>query len=318
MKVTLYTQKGSPESGRVWDLLVLLAAEHDFDLHEAPSPEGAPAPCIRFDAPGSPFYNAQGLTEAQFLQYLRDASPTDNRQPTTDNRQPSIPRHPRKPGSLPTAEYEAAHPIRSFLWRHRVGGIVTALSTFVGLAWLAPLTPSWGWGTAFYDAIHRTYRLVCDQVPERSAQLGGFPVCLCWRCTAIYLGALLFGALYTLARDRKLNPLAWLVRPVSLGVMLLFGLPLILDGATHFLGLRPGIDMARSPDFWLSWEAFSADWWLRIATALLATAGAVKFLCPRLDKLGFAYEQHYRARKRGHLSTLDGQARSTPIPQSSG
>ena len=30
--------------------------------------------------------------------------------------------------------------------------------------------------------------------------------------------------------------------------------------------------------------------------ATLATIGAVKFLCPRLDKLGFAYERLYRAR----------------------
>lgn len=295
MKVTLFTEAGENESRRVWELLEQLAPQHGFVLQEAASPEGAPAPCVKFDAPGSLFHNAQGVTEEQFLKYLDDAramlaAPETSKE---KGRKPA-----RKAGSAPTAEFEAAHPIRSFFWRHRVGAIIGSLSAFVGLAWIAPLTPSWGWGTGFYDAVHRTYRLVCDQVTERSAEVGGFPVCLCWRCTAIYLGALLFGILYTIGRDRKLDFMQWLVRPVGLGVMLLYGLPLIIDGATHALGARPGIEYAHSPDFWLSWEAFSADWWLRIGTALIATVGAVKFLCPRLDKLGYVYERLHRERTR--------------------
>ncbi len=306
MKVTLYTKSDSSESRRVWDLLEQLSAQHEFDLREAQSPDGAPAPCVRFDAPGSPFHNANGLTQELFLEYLDDARRSLT--PTVDARKdkPGRTTPRRKAGSLPTATYEATHPIRSFLWRHRVGGIIGALSGFVGLAWVAPLTTSWGWGNGFYNAVHSVYRLVCDQVPERSAQLGGFPVCLCWRCTAIYLGALTFGIIYTVGRDRKIDWLKWLVRPVSLGVMLLYGLPLILDGATHTLGLRPGINYANSPDFWLSWEALSADWWLRIVTALIATIGAVKFLCPRLDKLGYAYERLYNLRRLDKGHTLDG------------
>jgi uncharacterized membrane protein len=312
MRVTLYTQTDCAESRRVWNLLEHLSAQHGFDLQEASSPEGAPAPCVRFEAPGSPFHRAEGLTQERFLEYLeaaRGALPTGDSAP---NARPARPK--RKAGSLPTAEYEAAHPVRSCLWRHRVGGIVGLLSGFVGLAWLAPLTPAWGWGSGFYGAVHRVYRLVCDQVPERSAQFGGLPVCLCWRCTAIYVGALLFGAIYTVGRDRRLEWMGWLVRPVSLGVMLLYGLPLIVDGASHALGLRAGIGYAHSPDFWLSWETFSADWWLRIATALLATVGAVRFLCPRLDKLGFAYEQHYRARRQRRAHAMDGRVPGVSAP----
>jgi uncharacterized membrane protein len=182
------------------------------------------------------------------------------------------------------------------MWRHRVGALVAGLSGFLGLAWAAPLTVSWGWGSGFYDAVHSVYRLVCNQAPQRCAELGGLPVCLCWRCSAIYGGSLLFGILYTLARDRRVKWMQWLTRPVSLITMLLFGLPLILDGASHALGLRAGIADAASPDFWLSWQPFAADWWLRMLTAMVATIGAVKFLCPRLDKLGSAYEQLYRAR----------------------
>lgn len=300
MKVTVYTKEGCAECRRVWSMLASLSAAERFVLQEAPSPEGAPVPCVRFAAPGSPFYRADGLTVDQFTDYLEDARKLllgSGEAADSAGTQERIVA-PKRKGAAPTALFEAAHPVRSFMWRHRVGAIVSSLSVFLGLAWIAPLTPSWGWGNGFYSAVHSAYRLVCDQVPERSAQLGGLPVCLCWRCTAIYLGALLFGMIYTVGRDRKLPGLNWLLRPVSLPVMLLYGLPLILDGATHALGLRTGAVYAHSPDFWLSWEVFSADWWLRIATSLLATVGAVKFLCPRLDKLGSVYEQLYRARKQ--------------------
>jgi uncharacterized membrane protein len=276
-------------------MLSEMAASRGFELVEAASPEGAPAPCVRFEAPGSPFYRADGLTEAQFTSYLDEAEQSIAGAAGKVRAGRTGPGG-RPAGSGPTAEYERGHPMRSFMWRHRVGALIGGLSAFLGLAWVAPLTVSWGWGSGFYNAVHSTYRLVCDQIPQRSAELGGLPVCLCWRCTAIYGGSLLFGILYTLSRDHNVGWMQWLTRPVSLVVMLLFGLPLVLDGATHALGLRTGIADAASPDFWLSWQAFSADWWLRILTATLATIGAVKFLCPRLDKLGFAYERLYRAR----------------------
>ena len=299
MKVTLYTQQDSPECVRVWDMLSALSARDDFELCEAPSPAGAPAPCIRFSAPGAPFYPASGLTESQFHAYLQDARQAmlPRAEPATANVKSA-----RKPGSLPNAAYEQAHPVRSFLWRHRVGALVTGLSAFLGIAWIAPLTTAWGWGDGFYNSVRNLYRLVCDQIPERSAHLNGLPVCLCWRCTAIYTGCLVFGILYTLGRDGKLGSLnmRWLTRPVSLLVMLVFGLPLILDGASHAFGLRSGPAFAYSSDFWLSWMPLSADWWLRIATSLLAAVGAVKFLCPRLDKVGGVYER-LRSLRTAHL-----------------
>lgn len=299
IKVVLYTRPASGECLRVRQLLEKLAPSHNFELQEAPSPEGAPAPCVRFVVPGSPFHNAENITEAQFLEYLNEAKATlAPPQATTKGASARTTQPKPKAGSLPTADFEASHPVRSYLWRHRVGAIIASLAGFVGLAYGAALAPALGWGTGFYDAIHRTYRLFCDQVPERSADIGGFPVCLCWRCTAIYLGALFFGIVYTVARDRKISPLGWLTRPVSIWIMLLFGLPLILDGASHALGWRSDISYANSGDFWLSWQTLSFDWWLRIGTALLATVAAVKFLCPRLDKLGYAYEKLHAMRKR--------------------
>ncbi|MEP6775041.1 MAG: DUF2085 domain-containing protein [Chloroflexota bacterium] len=297
MKVTLYTQQDNPECLRVWDMLSALSARDDFELSEAPSPIGAPAPCIRFSAPGAPFYPASRLTESQFHSYFEEARKALLPRPTAASANVKT---ARKPGSLPDAAYEQSHPVRSFLWRHRVGALVTGLSAFLGVAWVAPLTTAWGWGDGLYTAVHNVYRLVCDQIPERSAHLNGLPACLCWRCTAIYTGCLVFGIVYTLGRDGKLGNLnmKWLTRPVSLLIMLLFGLPLILDGASHAVGLRPGTAYAYSPDFWLSWMPLSADWWLRIGTSLLAAVGAVKFLCPRMDKVGGVYE-HLRGLRTG-------------------
>ncbi|MDQ6693504.1 MAG: DUF2085 domain-containing protein [Chloroflexota bacterium] len=292
MKVTLYTRVGCAECKRVWDMLVTVAAHYDLTLDEAASPEGAPAPCVRLDAPNSPFYDARGLDETKLAGYVATA-----RQSMTYIAGHADRAHTaRRPGSAPTAAEERRHPIRAYLWRHRVGAMISAISLFIWTAWAAPLTVSLGLGNGFYNAVHSAYRLVCDQVPERSAMLGGLPVCLCWRCTAIYAGSLLFGVIYTLGRDHHVAKLNWLTQPVSLLIMLLYGLPLILDGASHALGLRAGLSLARSPDFWLSWQTFSADWLLRIATSLLATVGAVKFICPRLDKIGTKYERLYRAR----------------------
>jgi uncharacterized membrane protein len=199
-----------------------------------------------------------------------------------------------------------------------VGALVTSLSAFVGVAWVAPTTTAWGWGDGFYTAVRNVYRLVCDQIPERSAHLNGLPVCLCWRCTAIYTGCLLFGILYTLGRDGRLGSLniKWLTRPVSFLIMLLFGLPLILDGASHALGLRSGLANAYSTDFWLSWLPLSADWWLRIGTSLLAAVGAVKFLCPRLDKVGEAYERLHDLRTSQPLKPSPADHAVSPGPLS--
>lgn len=310
MKVTLYTKEGCAECQRVGDMLTHLARTEVFSLHEASSPGGAPAPCVRFDAPGAPFYRAEGMTEGQFLSYLAAARESLDESSTATPTRGG--RAGKRTGSLPTAEHEAQHPVRSFVWRHRVGGIITSLSAFIGLSWVAPLTPSWGWGNGFYDAVYSAYRLVCTQTPGRSPELMGLPACLCWRCIAMYAGSLLFGILYTIARDRDLKWMGWLTRPVSLVVMLLYGLPLILDGASHALGLRTDATYAQSADFWVSWGVFSADWWLRIITTLIATVGAVKFLCPRLDKLGFAYEQLHKARKQSDVPlTVAGIAPQT-------
>ena len=55
MKVTLYTREDCPDCTQVLEMLSQLVPSEEFTLQEFASPEGAPAPCIRFQAPGSPF-----------------------------------------------------------------------------------------------------------------------------------------------------------------------------------------------------------------------------------------------------------------------
>ena len=174
--------------------------------------------------------------------------------------------------------------LKGYMWRHRVGMIIGGLTAFLGLAWVAPLFDTMGMKGA-YSAIFAAYRLVCLQTPDRSPSVAGHQCCLCWRCVGIYAGSLLFGILYTLGRDGRLPHMTWLTRGIGLKGLIIFSLPAFADGLSHTFGLRAGPLYAHSPDFWLGWGEFQADWLLRMATALLATVGAVRFLCPRLDKI---------------------------------
>src|SRR4051794_3742167 len=121
VNIILYTRPASDECVRVLDLLQQLSARHNFRVKEAASPEGAPAPCVRFVVPGAPFHNADGISEAQFLEYLEAARTAVTAPETTPKGEQESRKAKSKPkaGSLPTPAYEASHPVRSFFWRHR-------------------------------------------------------------------------------------------------------------------------------------------------------------------------------------------------------
>lgn len=193
------------------------------------------------------------------------------------------------------------HPVKAYMWKHRVAFVISALSAFLGLAWVAPLLDSLGAHDVAH-AIFNAYRWVCIQTPERSPFVAGHQCCLCWRCVGIYGGSLLFGIIYVFGRDLEISRLRWLTRPVALKGLILFSVPMIADGLSHTFGLRPGIDLAHSSSFWVGWGEFQLDWWLRIITALIATVGAVKFLCPRLDRAALAYENSLQPHLKPRLA----------------
>jgi uncharacterized membrane protein len=131
----------------------------------------------------------------------------------------------------------------------------------------------------------------------------GFQVAFCWRNTALYGGLLLFGVLYWVARDGNVTWLQWLRRPIKLRTFMLLLLPMVADGVTHMLGVR---DMSSNVpmDAWYGFlytgqgsQVFTANWWLRIVTGLLAALGAVWFAYPRINKMmhdSEALRQSYR------------------------
>ena len=73
--------------------------------------------------------------------------------------------------------------------------------------------------------------LVCHQLPERTLQMGGEPLCVCARDTGFYIGFII-GLL--LLRVRRRVPSGPPNLYVTLGLML----PMLVDGATQAMGLR--------------------------------------------------------------------------------
>jgi uncharacterized membrane protein len=117
------------------------------------------------------------------------------------------------------------------LRRHWLAIVNGTLLTIIGLAVLAPIGYSFGLsGPA--SAIFNAYRLVCAQTPSHSLYIGGYQMCLCSRCLAIYSSVLLGGVLLSLARGRRD------VRALDWRFWVLAMVPMGLDGGTQLFGWR--------------------------------------------------------------------------------
>lgn len=175
---------------------------------------------------------------------------------------------------------------RAAAWisKHWVGMVCGALALFVGLAWLTPVFAALGWWFVA-NPLYTAYALTCHQLPERAGSVLGYQVAFCYRNTALYGGTLLFGMLYSVARDRGLPGLRWLKSPLPWWGFALLLLPMAVDGLSHMLGLRDDMFPGGSFDMFLvGSQAFSLNWWLRIVTGALAALGGVWFAFPRMDK----------------------------------
>jgi uncharacterized membrane protein len=288
--VNFYSKPTMQASIKVRRILDKFAAEYGLQINEIRLDGSGPkvqAPALEIE--GSRLRvldSARGsLDEATIQAYLELAKATGHAPQASPSAEGAGERTRR---AADAAGVPTRHRAKSFMWEHRVGAMVGALSAFMGVACLAPLLPSAGLGNV-YSVVFSAFRLVCVQTPDRSPVIAGHQGCLCWRCIAIYAGSLLFGILYTLGRDGKLPQVQWLTKAVGLRGLILFSLPMLIDGLSHTFGLRPGDAFAHSPDFWLGWGEWQFDWWLRVITAGIATVGAVKFLCPRLDKIAGVY-----------------------------
>lgn len=192
------------------------------------------------------------------------------------------------PAGMPPAYKETTFDrVASWIGMHWLKLALVTILIFVGLPWLAPIFAKLGmWGIA--DPIYSAYALTCHQLPERSGNLFGYQAAFCYRNTAIYAGMFLFGGLYALARDRRIEWLKWLKRPLPWWLFVLFLLPMATDGITHMLGIRDTMSNLDDPAIFGNWsigsQVMSLNWLLRVFTGLLASFGAVWFAFPRVDR----------------------------------
>ena len=223
----------------------------------------------------------------------------------------------RDPTSTPSLEE-----IPNFLSRHWIILFGAFFGVYVWLPFLAPLLMHWGW-TGPGKVIYLIYSFFCHQLPERSFFLFGQksmyslsevqaawqetlnPVILrqfignsqmgwkvAWsdRMVSMYTSTFLFGLLWWPFRKR--------VKSLPWWGLILFLIPMGVDGTTHFLSDFAGLGQGfRYSNLWLAAitnHALPASFcagdalgsfnsWMRLLTGVLFGMGVVWFGFPYLD-----------------------------------
>lgn len=207
--------------------------------------------------------------------------------------------------------------------RHWLLIITTLLALFIGLPWLAPVFMALGW-TKAGETIYLIYSTQCHQLPQRSFFLFGKQTMLslstiqslwspstdpfvlrqfigqagvgwkvAWSDRMVYMYSSLFvsGLIYWPLRKR--------VKPLPWWGVLLFLLPMALDGITHFIsdilgGIGGGFRFTNGWLESLTGSAFpitfyagdalgSFNSWMRLISGLFFGIGVVWFLYPLLQ-----------------------------------
>jgi uncharacterized membrane protein len=156
-------------------------------------------------------------------------------------------------------------------------------ATVVGLASLAPLLKGSGYETAA-QLIYLPFRLICHQRADRSFHLHGEQMAFCERDVAIVTTAVLTGILFALIRR-------WSGPPrIAFWVVVLFALPMALDGGTQLVGLRES-----TPE-------------LRILTGALFSIGVGWFVLPHLEAGFGSMRDEIASRRTSHRHETTGAA----------
>jgi len=229
--------------------------------------------------------------------------------------------------------------------RHWLLAFSIIYGLFVGLPFLAPVLMQIGWETPA-RGLYFIYSFFCHQLPDRSFFLFGpqgmvgLPtIQAAWRETAnpmvlrqfigspelgwkvawsdrmvsMYGSILLAGWGWGLMRRR--------VKALPLWGLVLFALPMFLDGTTHFLSDLGGIDQGfRYTNEWLATltnHAFPATFyagnalgsfnsWMRLLTGTLFGVGIVWFAFPYMEEIALATQKEFDLRLQA-LQTLSGR-----------
>jgi uncharacterized membrane protein len=225
--------------------------------------------------------------------------------------------------------------VTSFLSRNWIIGFAVLFGLYVWLPFLAPVFMAAGWMLPG-DIIQRIYMTQCHQLPDRSFFLFGPQITyslpqiqtawqntldpavlrqfignpqmgwkVAWsdRMVAMYTGTWILGLAWWFLRRH--------IRPLPVWGLILFWLPMALDGGTHFIsdflsGMGAGF---RYDNNWLAaltghslpgWfyagnalGSFNSD--MRLLTGILFGLGLVWFAFPILDESFRSSEQPYQA-----------------------
>ncbi len=141
--------------------------------------------------------------------------------------------------------------------RHWLFLINVLMSLIVGLVFLAPYLMSLGLD-APASAIYTGYSPFCHQMPSRSFFMFGYQMAVCQRNIAIFSATLLAGLAFT--------PLRGHVKPLPWWLLVLFTLPIAIDGFTQLFGWR------------------ESTWELRLITGSLFGLGGVWLAYPMIEQ----------------------------------
>lgn len=131
--------------------------------------------------------------------------------------------------------------------------INSILGIIVGGAFIVPILAYFG-VEPLAGRIFSFYHTICDQIPSHSFFLFGHQIALCSRNLSLY-GSILIGTLIFRVIRHRLQPIDW-------RILMLFLLPMALDGGTQLFGWRESTDL------------------LRIITGLLFGFGLCLFVLP--------------------------------------
>src|SRR5271165_3344788 len=116
--------------------------------------------------------------------------------------------------------------LTDWLLIHWLGTINWGLGLLLGGAVLTPIL-AWLGIEPLAGMMFRAYHLICEQVPSHSLFIFGHQLALCARNGSLYL-ALWLGTMFFRPLRQYLKPLDW-------RILLLFLLPMAIDGTTQLM-----------------------------------------------------------------------------------
>ena len=154
--------------------------------------------------------------------------------------------------------------------RHWLLLVNGAAVLYAALPWIGPLLQHLGF-TRAGRFIFALYSTLCHQLPERSFFFGGYQVCYCHRCTALYTTIAVTGLLYAGLRWRA---------PLPTRLLLWAALPMLADGLWHVANdLSPGLGLRSAAS-----GIGSLNFVVRMLTGILFGTAIVLWTYPRFNR----------------------------------